>query len=232
MRKLVALALVLAVGGVAVAGPFFRCNVRSVRNPTCLPLCLPSVQPCRFQPILELGSQEPFLTSAMPVAESKEEVQTAQAPSLPPVRTEPSTSPVPAIVGEKRPDAGSPSLIGKLLPDGKIEINPPDLGKLDLSKLPQPKVSISVPLKPETSESLEALAPRLHTLLTFMQVVLGIFGVGKAGPWVLQAGSGLLSFTSALSKVSKAMSSGQVTASPPVTQAEAATTKSQATSSA
>lgn len=245
MRKVLAIVLVMAIGGIATAGPFCRLIARIVRGPCRVTHHCHQGNPGLFPPTCPCGSQDSYLTSPMPLVEFKEEVQAVQAPSLPRVTTDPSTSPVQGIAGEKRPDAGPLSLIGLLRGnDGKLEIQLPDLSKLpspkvqvdlpdlskldlskvDLSKVSMPRLNISGLIKPETSESLDSLAPRLHTLVTFTMGILGLFGVGKAGPWVVQAVSGLPRFLSALSTAWKSAASTPPTASPAVIQAAASMT--------
>lgn len=232
MIRVFAFFVLVALGGVAAAGPFCRVIARIVRGPCHVQglSCSPIPAPCA--PILLPGSPEPCPPFVTPPSEFKEEVQAAQAPSLPLVKTAPYTSPAPAIVGEKRPDAGPPSLIGKLLGDGKVQVELPDLSKIDWSKLPTPQVNISAPIPPKTLESFESTVSRLDMFLTFSTVVLSLFGVGKLGQWVAPVVSGLRNFGSALSALRQAQQSGALNTSPGVTPAEASTMPPPDTSSA
>lgn len=234
MRTFVIVALLLATGGAANAGPFPGTGTAGEPggNGDGTPGRGQSGQ--STDRAWSYGSPENSPTSVTPPAELPEEVQAVQEQSLPPVVTVPGTSPQQGIAGDKRPDAGSPSLIGRLIGDKmKIELGD-ELAKVikdfDLSKLPQPKVSISAPISPETSASLESLPPRLHTLLTFLQVAAGLFVGGKLGQWGVLAVSGLRSFISGVSSLQAQLSaaqqtaSGAPTASPAVTQAAPSTT--------
>jgi hypothetical protein len=101
------------------------------------------------------------------------------------------------------------------LKDGKVKLELPpvriDPGSLSDVKLPS--VPISVPLDPETSDSLKSLAPRLHTLLTFLQAALLIFGGAKAGQLVMPVVGFLGQFIAAWSIVRQMSASGAITQS-------------------
>lgn len=119
-----------------------------------------------------------------------------------------SSSP-PGTAGDRRPDAGLPSLIG-LLRDGgsiKLELDDPKGLLLRGAKEPQP---ISVPLSQATSDSLDSSARRLPTLLTFIQVTLGVLAASQAAPWVTRLASGLLQFLAVLSPPPAAKSGSDV----------------------
>lgn len=153
-----------------------------------------------------------------PPAAFKEAGQAVREPSSP-VGTVgsvdgPGTFSVQGTVGEPRQDGGLPSLIGVLRSGGKLKIELPEIPpiRLDpssLSNVSMPPVSISVPgLEKSTAESLQSLAPRLHTLLTLLQASLVIFVGGTSAQWVTKAASGLGVFMQALSRV-REVQSGQ-----------------------
>lgn len=182
-----AILVALVVGGVSIAGPFSRCR------------------PCVSPPTWSYGSPVLYPPSATPAPESKAEEQAVPPVSSQPVAM-PSTSPVPDIVGQQRPDTGSPSLIGLLREGGKLKVEIPDLSKLSL-----PEVKLSVPLPEKTSASFESVADRLHTSLTFLQVMAGTWLTGTFGRWVMQAASGLAPFFGAVSSALRERKSGAKT---------------------
>jgi len=231
MRRVYCLSvsIVLIAWGLSIAGPFGSRNAPIVRHWTVPHDCRTTVAVVTSPQVLPNGNQDDCHTSPMPQSEFKGGARPAQAQSLPPVLTVPSTSQPPGTAGERRPDAGPDSLIGKLLPNPQIQVPPVDLGKLDLSKLPQPSVNISVPLSKGTSESIEQLTPRLHTSLTLIQAVLAGFGINLAGQWGALVVRGLQNFMSVWSAARKAASSTPLTESAEVIPGGVSTTRKRGT---
>jgi len=175
-RKMLAVAILVTLGGTIFAGPFFprlRCRV-----PSC------SVAP----------TPSPSVTT--PLRASKEEEVPVQQPWLLGSQTDDTCSLQPDTALEPIEGTGSKLPIGLKVPE-KIthQVDAETLKKLDalvaaLSQKQQP-VAISLPVTEETSQRSSRLLMILEWLLYVGGAYFGLSKVGGSLPWVARLVAGL-----------------------------------------
>jgi len=211
MRNRMAIALVLvAFGGIAFAGPFFRCRGGSCRAQATsyVRQSLEDPRPPRPETTPETKEfPESFPTGIVALQESQTEPIIAPQPWLEPELMEPRFSPVQDTALEPLPGTGSKLPIGgsSKLPDllKQLDILKKQLeGVQGIGNAQKPQVDINLPLPDGTSQQLSRVLTLVEGVLWLLGMLGGSSLAGKLLPLVARMVSGLQSSAMATSSAS------------------------------